>query len=335
MMYGPKRVTVVEVGPRDGFQIEDIFIPTDTKIKVIDALSAAGLPKIEAASFVNPAVVPPMADSVQVMGGIQRRPGAIYSALVPNLRGAQRAIQARVGAMRVVVCASEIYNERNVRMSVAESLTHCETILETGRSSGIPAEVVIGLSFGCPFEGDIPEGRVVALARELANMGYQEISIADTVCLANPAQVRQRMSRLQEELPEIHFSLHLHNTRGLGLANVLAGLEVGIDSFDSSVAGLGGCPVVPGCTGNIPTEDLVNMLHEIGIETGINIQGVLDASRIIQEFLRRPLPSYVLQAGTREQLYRRTSKPEVPASADHFAMRRSRRSAAHSAAAIR
>ena len=309
----PGKVTVVEVGPRDGFQMEDTFIPTEIKIRVINTVAAAGVPKIEATSFVNPKVIPQMSDASQVLQGIKRRPGVVYTGLVPNLRGALRAIEAGVDAMRVVVCASEAYNQRNVRMSVDESLKSSEEIWEAGQSGGTPVEGAIGLAFGCPLEGDISENRVVDLAKRLAAMGYREISIADTVGMANPTQVGQRIRRLREELSEVHFSLHIHNTRGLGLANVLAGLQEGIDTFDSSVGGLGGCPVVPNGTGNIPTEDLVNMLHEMGIETGIEIEGVLAAARIMQEFLKRPLPSYILAAGTREQVYQRSRRYE-PAS---------------------
>ena len=312
-MSTPGKVTVVEVGPRDGFQMEETFIPTEIKVRVINTVAAAGVRKIEATSFVNPKVIPQMSDASQVLQGIKRRPGVVYTGLVPNLRGALRAIEAGVDAMRVVVCASEAYNQRNVRMSVDESLKSCEEVLEAGQSAGTPVEVAIGLAFGCPLEGDISENRVVDLAKRLAAMGYREISIADTVGMANPTQVGQRIRRLREELPEVHFSLHIHNTRGLGLANVLAGLQEGIDTFDSSVGGLGGCPVVPNGTGNIPTEDLVNMLHEMGIETGIEMEGVLAAARIMQEFLKRPLPSYILVAGTREQVYR-SSKRYEPAS---------------------
>lgn len=304
-MHMPNEVTVVEVGPRDGFQMEQVFIPTELKIEVIEALASAGVRRIEATSFASPKVIPQMADSDEVMKKIRRRAGVVYSALVPNLKGAQRAIDAGADAMRVVVCASETYNRRNVGMSVAESLKNCEEILHRGRASGIPVEVVIGLSFGCPLEGETSKEKLLGLATTLARSGYTEISIADTVGVANPAQVRWRVERLRRILPDVHFSLHLHNTRGLGLANALAGLEAGIDTFDSSLAGLGGCPVVPGGTGNIATEDLVNMLSEMAVETGIDIDAVMTASRTMANFLKRALPSYILHAGTPKQLYGR------------------------------
>lgn len=316
-MAVPGRVTVVEVGPRDGFQMEKTFIPTETKIAVINAVAAAGLRKIEATSFVSPQVIPQMADARQVMHGIQRRPSVAYTALVPNGKGARLAAEAGVDGMRIVICVSEAYNQRNVHMSVAESLEACEEVLAVARAETTPAEVVIGLAFGCPLEGAISEDKVAGLVKRLTALGYREVSLADSVGLANPAHVRRLMGRLQDEFPDVHFSLHLHNTRGLGLANVLAALEEGIDTFDSSLGGLGGCPVVPGGSGNIATEDLAYLLGEMGIETGINIEGVMAGSRIIGDFLKRSLPSYVLSAGTREQLYRRLSQREAGESVPH------------------
>jgi hydroxymethylglutaryl-CoA lyase len=291
--------------------MEEAFIPTELKIQTINALSAAGLSKIEVTSFVNPKVIPQMSDADRVMGSILRKSGTIYTSLVPNAQGAQRAIQAGSDTICVVVCVTESYNQRNVRMSITESLQSCGVILDMARANGVAAQVILTASFGCPLEGEVSESKVVGLAKELAGMGFSEISIADTIGLANPVQVHRRMCQLQEELPEVHFSLHLHNTRGLGLANVLAGLQAGIDTFDSSFAGLGGCPVVSGCTGNICTEDLVHMLSEMGIETGIDTEGLLIASRLLQDFLKRPLPSFVLRAGTRKQLYQRIAAREA------------------------
>ena len=309
-MAQASKVTIVEVGPRDGFQMEKAFIPTESKITIINTVARSGVPKIEATSFVSPKAIPQMRDAQAVMEGIERRPGTAYTALVPNLKGAQLAISAGVDAIRVVICSSEAYNQRNVHMSVAESLKTCEEILQAGRTGSTAVEAVVALAFGCPLEGDIPEDKVVELTRRLAELGYREISIADSAGLANPAQVRCLMRRLVREYPDIHFSMHIHNTRGLGLANVLAALEEGIDAFDSSLGGLGGCPVVPGARGNIPTEDLVNMLEEMGVETGVDVEGVMVASRVAQEVLERTLPSYVLAAGTRQQLYRNIEERE-------------------------
>ena len=290
--------------------MEKAFIPTESKIAIINTMARSGVPKIEATSFVSPKAIPQMRDAQEVMEGIERRPGTAYTALVPNLKGAQLAIDAGVDAMRVVICSSEAYNQRNVHMSVAESLKTCDEILQAGRTGSTAVEAVVALAFGCPLEGDIAEEKVVELTRRLAEMGCREISIADSAGLANPAQVRRLMRRLVREFPDIHFSMHIHNTRGLGLANVVAGLEEGIDAFDSSLGGLGGCPVVPGATGNIPTEDLVNMLEEMGVETGVDVEGVMVASRVAEEVLERTLPSYVMAAGTRQQLYRNIEEPE-------------------------
>jgi len=307
-MAVPPKVSVIEVGPRDGFQMETVFIATAIKVAIINAVAAAGVTKIETTSFVSPKAIPQMKDAAEVMQRIDRRPGVAYTALVPNVAGAQLAVQAQVSGMRVVVCATESYNQRNVRMSVAESLEACGEILKVGAASNTPVEVAIGLAFGCPLEGHVPVNKVEQLTRQLTQMGFREISIADSVGLANPAQVRRLMGRLRETFPEVHFSLHLHNTRGLGLANAVAALEEGIDAFDASIGGLGGCPVVPGGSGNIASEDLAHMLSEMGIETGVNIEGVMVASRIAEDFLKRSLPSYVLAAGTREQIFRRAEE---------------------------
>jgi len=303
-MATPSRVTIVEVGPRDGFQMETTFIPTELKIAVIDRLAEAGISKIEATSFVSPKVIPQMEDAALVMQGLHRRPGVTYSVLVPNDKGARRAVEAQADAMRVVICASETYNRRNVGMSVSESLENCRKILDLARSNYIQAEAIVALAFGCPLEGDVPEDRVLALAGKLAEMGYSEISIADSIGLASPRRVLSMMRRLGRELPDIQFSMHIHNTRGLGLANVLAALEEGIHVFDSSLGGLGGCPVVPGGSGNIPTEDLVYMLDEMGIATGVDVEKVMVASQLIGSHLGRSLPSYVLRSGTRQHLFR-------------------------------
>ena len=298
----PDKVEIVDVGPRDGFQTEQAFIPTDLKIQVIDAISRSGIRKIETTSFVSPKAVPQMADARQVMRGIRRAPGVQYTVLVPNTRGAELAVEEEIDALRLVVCASETFNQRNVRMSIAESVRDCEAIV------GIASKRDV--SFACPFEGPTPPDRVSELSHRFAAMGIREISIADTVGMANPIQVARLMSRLSEELAKdgdtsVELSLHIHNTRGLGFANVLAGLQAGIDTFDASIGGLGGCPVTPAATGNIPTEDLVNMCDEMDLETGIDIDRVMEASRLIEGFLGRPLPSHVLLSGTNQQSFER------------------------------
>ena len=299
----PQTVSIVEVGPRDGFQMEKAFIPTDLKVQVIDLLSAAGLRSIEATSFVNPKVIPQMADSAEVMVRIARRPGVSYKVLVPNLKGAERAFEAKADAIELVIVASESYNQRNVGMSVDQSIAACAEIAKAAGGRGIPLEVVIGTSFGCPIEGRVPEEQVERIARAVAAFGISRLSLADSIGSAHPAQVRRLVARIMTALPTMPLSLHLHNTRGLGIANALAGFEAGIHTFDAGLGGLGGCPVFQGATGNVATEDMVNLFEEMGVPTGVDLDKVREASRLMQDFLNRPLPSYILRVGTAAELY--------------------------------
>jgi hydroxymethylglutaryl-CoA lyase len=302
-MTWPERVTIVEVGPRDGFQVEHEFIPTELKVEVIDAVARAGVRKIETSSFVSPKFVPQLADAAEVFKAIERQPGTRYTALVPNMKGAERALDAGADGVRLVMTSTETYNKKNVGMSIDQSLDVCRQILDRLRDEPMRVEAVIALAFGCPFEGPVSEDRVAELAHRFVDMGVRELSIADSVGLGNPRRVASTMTRLRSELPEIAFSLHLHDTRGLGLANVMAALQVGIDTFDSSIGGLGGCPVFPNGAGNIATEDLVNLCEEMGISTGVDIAKIQMISRKMQDFLNRRLPSRVLLAGTPGQLY--------------------------------
>lgn len=304
----PEKVHIVDVGPRDGFQTEQAFIPTDLKIRVIDAISRTGVRKIETTSFVSPEAVPQMADAREVLQKIQRAKGVRYTVLVPNARGAELAVEEDIDGIRIVVCASETFNQRNVRMSVDDSIRECAAVVDIASKHNVPTEVAVGVAFACPFEGPTPEERVLELTRTFARMGIREISIADTVGMANPIQVSRLMTRLQEVFgSDVELSLHIHNTRGLGFANVLAGLQVGIDTYDASIGGLGGCPVTPAATGNIPTEDLVNLCEEMHLETGIDIESVMEASRLMEDFLGRRLPSHVLLSGTNQQSFERHS----------------------------
>lgn len=305
----PERVTVVEVGPRDGFQMERAFIPTEIKVEVIDRIAEAGVPKIEATSFVSPRVIPQMADADRVMASIQRRPGTSYSALVPNAKGMERAAASGLDSVRLVVCATETYNRRNVGLSIDRSMEVCRRMLDAADDSGLAVEAVLGVAFGCPFEGEVPEERVLDLARRFADLGIRELSVADSVGVAHPGQIRRLLGRLMEALPGISLSIHLHDTRGLGLANVLAALELGIDTFDSSIGGLGGCPITTVSSGNIATEDLVHMCHGMGIQTGVDLDVLREASRTVERFLGRTLPSHVLAAGTREELFAKADGP--------------------------
>ena len=307
-MTWPDRVTIVEVGPRDGFQVELEFIPTELKIDVVDAVARAGVSKIETTSFVSPRAVPQMADATEVFASIHRRPGTRYTALVPNLKGVELALGAGADGVRLVVTTTETYNRKNVGMTVDESFEVCRQILRRVEGESIAVEAVIALAFGCPFEGPVSEDRVAEMAHRFTDMGIDELSIADSVGLGNPTMISSTMTRLLSELPGIAFSMHLHDTRGLGLVNAVAAMRVGIDTFDASIGGLGGCPVFPNGAGNIATEDLANLCEEMGIDTGVDIAAIQAVSTRMQDFLDRKLPSRVLLAGTPGQLYAKIRK---------------------------
>lgn len=307
----PPHITIVEVGPRDGLQMEKQFVPTETKVALVEQIALSGIRKIEATSFVRPDVIPQMKDASEVLRLVERVPGTSYMALVANVKGAQRAIDAKANVVKTVICATESSNRKNTQMTVAESLRQSEEILKMAKNAETDAEAVISVAFGCPYEGDVADDAIVRLTAALAGIGFCEIAIADTVGLANPAAVRRMSTLLQRQFANIHFSLHFHNTRGLGLANVLAGIDVGIDQFDASIGGLGGCPIVKGGIGNVTTEDLVNMLDEMGISCGVSLDAILEAARMAQRVLNRTLSSYLLVAGSREQLYRSNSPNET------------------------
>ncbi len=302
-MSEPERVRIVEVGPRDGFQMETDFIPTELKVEMIDQIAEAGVRKVEATSFVSPKVMPQMQDAAAVMARIHRPPGVLYTALVPNLKGLEDAMAVAADSARLVICASESYNRRNVGMSIVRSLEILEEVLETAAAAAFPIELVLGVAFGCPLEGEVPQDRVVRLAQRAAELGIRELVIADSVGLANPRQIARMMGRLERELSGVELALHLHDTRGLGLANVLAAIDSGIHIFDASLGGLGGCPVVSGATGNIATEDLVNLCEEMGIATGIDLAKLRRVSRKMQGFLGRELPGHLLATPARGELF--------------------------------
>jgi len=295
----PSNVRIREVGPRDGFQNEPETIPTAEKIRLIDMLSATGLKRLEVTSFVRPEVIPQLADAEQVLAGVQRRDGVAFSVLIPNERGLERALalRERFDEVNVFVSASETHNRKNVNRSIEESLVGLERTLAAAREAGLRCEGVISTSFGCPYEGKVPEERVFEIAERLVAEGCAEIGFGDTTGMANPRQVGEFFAAARGRLGEVELTAHFHNTRGQGLANVLAALEQGVDSFESSFGELGGCPVPPGATGNIASEDLVSMLHEMGIETGIDLPALVGASREAQQALGRPLGSHVLVAG--------------------------------------
>lgn len=280
-----EQVTVVEVGPRDGLQYESGFFPTEAKIELVDRLSAAGLTRIEVTSFVHPKIIPALRDAVEVLAGITKKPGTIYSALAPNLKGCLRALETPVDELAFFVSASEAHNRKNVGMSIAESLAGFEEMAKETLVAGRSLRGYVVTAYGCPYEGAIPEDRVLMIAEAYADLGAREISLGDTTGMANPRMVEEKIGRLMERLPEIGLAAHFHDSRGLGLANCYAAYQAGVRTFDSSVGGLGGCPTAVGAMGNVATEDLVNMFEEMGIETGVDFQGLLATTRLIEEVL--------------------------------------------------
>jgi hydroxymethylglutaryl-CoA lyase len=296
----PKTVRIREVGPRDGFQNEPETIATDQKVELINALARTGLRRIEVTSFVRADVIPQLADAAQVLERINVPDGVAVSVLVPNARGLDAALEQRaeIDEVNVFLSASETHNHKNVNRSVDVSLEALELVLGRAREAGLRCEGVISTSFGCPYEGHVAPERVLEIAARLRDAGAQEIGFGDTTGMANPRQVREFFALAKASLgADVELTAHFHNTRGQGLANVLAALEAGVASFESSFGELGGCPVPAGATGNIATEDLVSMLHEMGIETGIDLQALLASARRAQEILGRPLGSHTLVAG--------------------------------------
>jgi hydroxymethylglutaryl-CoA lyase len=295
----PSTVRIREVGPRDGLQNEPETIPTAEKVRLIDILSGSGLKRLEVTSFVRPDVIPQLADAEEVLAAVRRRDGVSFSVLIPNERGLERALRLRerFDEVSVFLSASEMHNRENVNRSIEESLAGLERTLAAAREAGLRCEGVIATSFGCPYEGRVPAERVFAIAERLAAAGCAEVGFGDTTGMANPRQVRGFFAAARERLGGIELTAHFHNTRGQGLANVLAALEEGIDSFEASFGELGGCPVPPGSTGNVSTEDVVSMLHEMGVETGIDLARLLEASRVAEDILGRPLGAHVLRAG--------------------------------------
>jgi hydroxymethylglutaryl-CoA lyase len=303
-MQLPERVLVTDVGPRDGLQSEAAFVPTERKVALIEALAAAGVPRIEATSFVHPRAVPQMADAEAVMAAIRRRPGVRYTALVPNARGAERALAARADELNVVTSATETMNQRNLRMSIAASIAACREVVRLAEGAGVPVNGTVSVAFGCPYEGDVTTEQVVAVVARLVDAGVREVSLADTIGVGNPRQVEALVEAVRARWPTLALGLHFHDTRGLGLANVLAGLQAGVTRYDASVGGVGACPFAPGATGNICTEDLVYLLHELGVATGIDLAALLEAARLLPAMLGHDVPSRLLRAGPR---------PRVPA----------------------
>jgi hydroxymethylglutaryl-CoA lyase len=297
----PSVVSLREVGPRDGLQNEDP-IPTEAKVRLVDALSATGVRRIEAVSFVHPKAIPQMADADEVWARIDRNPQVRYSALVPNLRGAQRALDAGFDEIEVVVSASDTHNRKNINRSTAESLDDIAGIVALAHERGATCQVIVATAYGCPYEGDVPVSRVVGAVDRAVVGGADSICFGDTTGMATPTRVTRLVGETRSRQPDVPLGLHFHNTRGTGLANVLAALELGVTDFDASVGGLGGCPYAPGATGNVCTEDLVHMVEDMGIGTGIDLEALLDAARLAEELVGHTLPSQVLRAGPRTRL---------------------------------
>ncbi len=295
----PDAVKIREVGPRDGFQNEPEVIATEDKIRLIDMLSSTGLSRMEVTSFVRPDVIPQLSDAEGVLEGITRRDGVSFSVLIPNRRGLDRALERRdrFDETSFFLSASETHNMKNVNRSIGDSMLALEESIPVAREAGLRVEGVIATSFGCPYEGEVPVGRVLELAERLREAGCDEVGFGDTTGMANPVQVARFFEAARERLPEPELTAHFHDTRGQGLANVLAALQQGVDSFESSFGELGGCPVPVGSTGNVATEDVVSMISEMGIETGIDLPKLIEASATAQRILGRTLGSHVLRAG--------------------------------------
>ena len=294
----PSRISIREVGPRDGLQNEDP-VPTAAKIELIDRLSGTGVERIEAVSFVRPEAIPQMADAEQVWRGIVRSPSVRYSALVPNLRGTSLALAAGVAEIEAVVSASDTHNRKNVNRGTEQSLDDIAQIVDSAHRSGASVQVIVSTAWGCPYEGDVPVERVLWVAGRAIGDGADSISFGDTTGMATPGRVSALVGAFRSAHPDTPLNLHFHNTRGAGLANVLTALQLGVADFDASVGGLGGCPYAPGATGNIATEELIYLTEDMGIATGIDLEAMIEAAADAEQIVGRKLPSQVLRAGPR------------------------------------
>ena len=302
-MQVPERVTICEVGTRDGFQIEPEFIPTDLKIEVVNGLTEAGVPRIEVTSFVHPKAIPQLRDAEAVMAAIRRRPGTRYAALVPNDKGAARAVDAGVDALHTVLSARESHNLANVNMTIAESVAKLRAVAEVARRAGIPVSAGVSCSFGCPFEGEVPLGQLESLVDRLVDLGARGIGLADTTGMANPTQVARVVAHLTPRFPGVEWTLHTHDTRAMAIPNILAAMEYGVTHFDASIGGLGGCPFAPGASGNVCTEDLIHCLHAMGVATGVDLDALIETSKRVQQIVGRGLPGQLVKAGKWDRRY--------------------------------
>ena len=299
----PKRIYIQEVVTRDGFQAESAFIPTEEKIKLINRLSRAGYAKVEVTSFTSPKAIPMLADAEAVMKAIDRVPGVEYTVLIPNLRGAERALSVGVDEFNLVMSVSEAHNQANLKMSREDSFKGLSTVIDLAHKNKTAVNISLSTSFGCPMAGITSLADLMHWIDRFTTAGVRGITICDTTGMANPAQVQTVCEAAQKKYPHLQWTLHFHNTRGMGLANALAAINSGIDRFDSSLGGLGGCPYAPGATGNICTEELVHMLDLMGLNTNMQIDTLLDCSRDLQALIGRTLPSQLLMAGKVDRIY--------------------------------
>ncbi|CAM4200274.1 Hydroxymethylglutaryl-CoA lyase [Bordetella tumbae] len=299
----PDRVEIVEVGLRDGLQIESEFVPTDTKVDILNALIDAGVRHFEATSFVSPRAVPQMRDAVDVLAGVRKKPGVVLSALAPNRKGVERALESQADEVVVFLSATESHNLKNLNRPIEQSLRDIEEIAELLKDKPLQRKGAIAVAFGCPFEGDVDLGVVKTIFNRFVELGFNAVTLGDTTGMATPKLVRQTVEALLAEAPDMKISLHFHNTRGIGLVNVVEGLRAGITSYESSLAGLGGCPFAPGATGNICTEDLVYLLDEMGIDSGIDLQALIRIAQRLETVVGRRLPGQLMKAGPRLNLH--------------------------------
>ena len=298
-----QRIYMQEVATRDGFQIEAAFVPTEQKVALVDALSACGLAKIEVTAFVSPHAIPALRDADAVLRSIKRTPGVVYSALVPNVRGAERAIDAGADEMNLVMSATETHNLANLRMTREQSFKALAAVIGLARESAVPVNVSLSCSFGCPMEGDVPETDVLEWAGRFVELGADGISLCDTTGMAYPTQVARLTHQFLERWPGTALTLHFHNTRGMGLANILAGIDAGAQRFDAAIGGLGGCPYAPGATGNVCTEEIVHALELMGYDTGVDLQKLIAAARRLPPLVGHDIPSQIVKAGERLTLH--------------------------------
>lgn len=301
----PRKVTVYEVGPRDGLQNEARQVPTADKIAFIDALAATGLTRIEITSFVSPKWIPQLADAVEVAQRVQRRPGVTFSALVPNRQGLERARAAGMSEIAVFLSASETHNKKNINKTIAETLAAFDEVVAPALAAGMKVRAYVSTVFGCPYEGDVDPAATVRLCKTLREMGVYEVSLGDTIGVANPAQVERVLDEVLAEVPIEEVAVHFHDTQGTALANCLVSVAKGITIIDAAVGGLGGCPYAPGAAGNLATEDLVAMLHGMGVETGIDLEKLIASSRLAEAFVGHDLPSKYLKAHLGKQARQR------------------------------